>query len=252
MRSLIIVVLISTILLFACSGKDKISVDKDPPYPPELIPHLGDLGDPNTNFDDENNGIDAYPDDDWIRISWNHFLDSDLDYVRIFRFDEFNPEPVMVDSISSNNDYYLDSKNRLSTYIRYSYFIEVVDNAGNTALSDTVSYKLLSKVNLTEPGVGNYVAPDSVKFKWTASGFASQYRLLVFDENHDFLWQKNMPVATEGDFFEAIWANDQTPQYTGQIFWRVDAFNYDNELDMNIGSESNEWIAHLSPILKKR
>ncbi len=250
--------IVCMIFLFACAGKDKITVDKTPPAPPILTPHLGDLGDPaietyqNLIPTDENNGIDAVPDGDWLRISWSHLLDTDLDYIKIFRFDDSPNDPIhltaLIDSIQYNpsEDFYIDSNAALQTNIRYSYYIEAVDNAGNSALSDTVSYSLLSKQILTYPQINSNVNPNNVAFGWQKSGFVSKFRLLVFNENHDYLWQNDIQVTTEGDFFEVVWPNNPPQQYTGKIYWRVDAFDWDSELNMLIGSESNESIAYLS------
>jgi hypothetical protein len=260
LKNLLIISLICLTCLIACSGKDKISIDNTPPIPPILIPHLGDLGDPAVEYNgqtmypnDDNNGIDAVPDGDWIRVSWEHFLDTDLDYVKIFRFDDSPNDPVhiasVIDSVQYDptKDYYIDSKIPLQTNIRYSYFIEVIDKAGNSALSDTVSYSLLSKQILTGPPDNSIVSPSNVTFSWQKSGIVSKFRLLVFDENHIYLWQKDVQVTTEGDFFDAVWPNNPPQQYTGQlVYWRVDALEWDSELNMFIGSESNERVLYLS------
>jgi len=260
LKNITLLMLICLICLIACSGKDKITNDNNPPIPPILIPHLGDLGDAAVTYNgltffpnDDNNGIDAFPDGDWIRVSWEHFLDSDLDYVKIYRFDDSPGDPVhlvsLVDSVryDPTQDYYMDSKTPLQTNIRYSYYIEVVDKSGNTALSDTVSYGLLSKQVLTNPGNNDIVSPSNVTFSWQKSGSVSKFRLLVFDENHSYLWQKDVQVTNEGDFFEAVWPNNPPQQYTGQfIYWRVDALEWDSELNTFIGSESNERVLYLS------
>ena len=254
---MIITLLICTVLLLSCSGKDKLTVDKDPPAAPILLPHLGDLGDITDNtmhWNDDNNGIDAVPDDNWLRISWDHLLDSDLDYIKIFRFDEFNPVPALIDTMQYDpgKDYFLDSKTSLSTNVRYSYYIEVVDNAGNSAQSDTVSYSLLSKQILVSPGIDETVNPSNVSFQWQKSGNVSWFRLLVFtnpedvDEERQYLWSQDVQVDTEVDFFEVIWPNNPPQQYTGKISWRVDAFDWDSELQIFIGSESNERPAYLA------
>lgn len=257
MRNLILCVL-CFIALFACSGHDKITVDDTPPITPELIPHIGDLWDPaNPDYQniiptDDNNGIDAVPDGDWIKISWNHFLDTDIDYVKIYRFDN-NPNDVihpttMIDSIQYDplKDYYIDSKAPLQTNIHYSYFIKVVDEAGNSSTSNTVTYSLLSKQILVSPQINSVVNPTNVSFNWQKSGIVTKYRILVFDENHENLWAQDVPVTDEGDYFNAIWPN-YPQQYTGSyIYWRVDAFEWDSDLGIFIGSESNENIVYLS------
>jgi hypothetical protein len=261
MSRLLLFFLILMIILTACSGKDKITVDNIPPIPPILIPHLGDLGDPppypvyngqTIIPDDENNGIDAVPDGDWIKVSWEHFLDTDLDYVKIYRFDD-NPndivhEVTLVDSIGSDNEYYIDSRSDLSTNVRYSYYIEVLDNSGNSAFSDTVSYALISKQLLISPSNGAYQTPNNITFEWQRSGDLSIIRVLVFGEDHEYLWSSDIDVSFEDDVMTLNMPTNwqQSLGYTGDyIYWRVDAFEWDNELQIYVGSESNERILYL-------
>ncbi len=245
---------VCSLVLFACSGKDKLTIDKIPPIRPILIPHLGDWGDGPVEYNgqtvyltDENNGIDALPDGNWIRVSWEHFLDTDLDYVKIYRFDEFNPTPVLIDSISSNNEYYSDSRSQLSTHTRFYYFIEVVDNSGNSAISDTVSYCLLSKQIPIAPANGSLANPSNITFEWQKSGEIDKFRILVLDEDRFYLWHRDIPVATEGDFFDTQLPANLLQNYTGDfIYWRIDAFRWDSELEFYIGSESYEQIIYLN------
>jgi hypothetical protein len=256
MRLLILCCLAIILLAAGCSGNDKITVDTIPPIPPILVPHLGDLGDAQVSYNgqmitlnDENNGIDAVPDGDWIKVSWEHFLDTDLDYVKIFRYDEINADPVLVDSISAANEYYVDSRSQLSTHVRYSYFIEVVDNNGNSAVSDTVSYALLSKQLLVSPANNEYIDSNNITFVWQRSGFISKVRVLVFDENQQYLWHRDIDVANEEDEMTTSMPSNwqQSLEYTGNhIYWRVDAFEWDNELQFFIGSESYLRILYLN------
>lgn len=254
MKKIFWLITICSIVLFACSGKDNLTIDKIPPIRPILIPHLGDWGDEPVEYNeqtvyltDENNGIDALPDGNWIRVSWEHFLDTDLDYVKIFRYDEFNPTPVLIDSISSNNEYYPDSRSQLSTHTRFSYFIEIVDNSGNSAISDTVSYSLLSKQIPIAPLNEAYADPDSIKFEWQKSGEIDKFRILVLDENRFYMWHRDIPVATEGDFFDTLLPANLLVNYTGDfIYWRIDAFRWDSELEFYIGSESYEQTLYLN------
>jgi hypothetical protein len=249
MKYYIIVLLIAIVFLLSCSGKDKITIDKIKPHSPKLIPHLGDLGDGymfNDSqypiLDDDNNGIDAVPDGNGIRISWEHFLDSDLDFYKVYRFDENNIMPVLIDTRSvDDNDYYIDNSNDVITHIKYSYTIEVFDKAGNSTLSDTVSYKLLDKPIFSEPVNNAVMNPNGIVFKWNASGFVSKYRLLLFNDNHEYLWKYDMDVAFEGDSFEVTGPSNLSQLNPGSsIFWRVDAFEWDSDLGFFIGSESYE------------
>jgi hypothetical protein len=247
MRNLLSLLALTLLLLFACTGKEYITKDKTPPAKPHMIEHLGDLGDPSRlidgqlyTADDENNGIDAYPDGDWFRISWDHLTDTDLDYIKIYRFDEFDSIPLPIDSISYNNDYYLDSSDSLITDRRYWYFIKVYDQSNNSAVSDTVGYKLLSKQILVAPGPGDFVDPSNITLEWQRSGTVSMFRVLVFDDSTRYIWHKDISVSFEENFFSQALPTNLFVGYNQEsIYWRVDAFDWDSVLGIQIGSESN-------------
>ena len=238
--------------LIGCAGEDSLGKDKVPPTAPTLIPHLGDTGDPAVSYNgqsvylnDENNGIDTVPDGDWIKISWMPFIDNDLSHLKIFRYDEFNTESVLIDSISSSNTQYVDNSS-LTVQTRYSYFIELVDFTGNSTLSDTVSYALLSKVNLVSPEAGSTVQANNVTFQWYRSGFASKYRVIVFNQNYEYVWHQDLDVAFEEDLLSMRFPVNLGQDYVGQTMrWRVDALEMDNELGVYIGSESYERTMHV-------
>lgn len=245
--------LLSLVLfIFSCSGTDKPEEDTTPPFPPTMIPHLGDTGDPPTNYygqqtilTDDNNGIDTVPDGNWVRISWKPFLDQDLNLVRIWRFDEFNTTPVQIDSIAPNQSYYLDSKQQLPERIWYSYFIDIVDFAGNSARSDTVSYALLAKPVLLDPPNGATISPIGARVYWNSSGFASSYRLVLFDSNHNYVWHQDLFTALEDELFIDIPVN-LLMQYSGQgMYWRIDSFDWDEERQQYMGAESLERIFYV-------
>jgi len=84
----LLVALIMLVLLCSCAGNDPTEKDKIPPTTPKLITHLGDTGDdPITidgalvNLNDDNNGIDAVSDGNWIKVPWEKFVDNDLSHV---------------------------------------------------------------------------------------------------------------------------------------------------------------------------
>jgi len=245
-------ILVLTVLLISCSGTDKPEEDTTPPFPPTMIPHLGDVGDPPTNYygqsaiiTDDNNGIDAVADGNWIRIAWRPFIDEDLNLVRIWRFDEFNTTPVQIDSIAPTNDYYLDSRDQLPERIWYSYFIDIVDFAGNTARSDTVSYALLAKPVLLDPPNGATISPVGARVYWNSSGFASIYRLVLFDSNHNYLWHQDLPTAMEEQLFMDIPVNLLSGHSGEGIYWRIDSFDWDEERQQYLGAESLERIFYI-------
>ena len=247
-----IAMLMLTLMLISCSGTDKPEEDTTPPFPPTMVPHLGDVGDPPTTYygqsaiiTDENNGIDAVADGNWIRIAWKPFIDEDLNLVRIWRFDEFNTTPVQIDSIAPNNDYYLDSREQMPERIWYSYFIDIVDFAGNTARSDTVSYALLAKPVLLDPPNGATISPVGARVYWNSSGFASIYRLVLFDSNHNYLWHQDLPTAMEEQLFMDIPVNLLSGHSGEGIYWRIDSFDWDEERQQYLGAESLERIFYI-------
>jgi hypothetical protein len=238
------------LVTLGCSGKELVTEDKIPPTKPGLIAHLGDTGDyPDSVYyngawvllTDDTNGIDAIPDVDGIRITWDHFLDLDLDYVDIWRFNDFS-DPRVIATIPSTQESYTDTKNVTmngdSLYYRYSYYIEVFDRAGNSTKSDTVSYRLIEKQIPVTPGNGATISTmTGLHFVYGRSGNITKFRVLLFDDFHDLIWSQNV----EGE--------EQTTysiSYTGPVFtnktllWRVDAFEWDSSLNMYIGSESHE------------
>jgi len=231
--------------MLSCSGEESITKDKTPPLKPKMIKHLGDIPDTiHVNnqviyLTDENNGIDAVSDGNWIMLRWGHLLDSDLEIAKIYRFDEFDPIPVLVNSVSPVVDSLVDSSPDISTYKRYSYYMEVFDRAGNKTLSDTVSYKLISKQILDEPLPEATLDPNNITFKWLRSGEVDKFRLLVLDENEKYLWHFDYDVSFEDIPYEVNLPIGLLQNYSGDfIWWRVDAFKWDFDLNMFVGSES--------------
>lgn len=248
-KSLIFISLLGLALLFSCSGTDKHDVDTTPPYPPTMIPHLGDPGDAPTTYygqptvlTDENNGIDTVPEGDWIRISWKPFLDEDLNLIRVWRFDELNQTPVKLDSLPPNKKEYLDSS-LLTERLWYSYFIDIVDFAGNYSTSDTVSYAILPKPMLLDPPNNGTVSRTQAVARWSNSGFATSFRFMLFDSNHNYKWHQDYFTALEDQLFVTI---PVTEIQSGQsYYWRVDAFDWDEERQQYLGAESMERVFHV-------
>jgi hypothetical protein len=247
-RKLLVVgsLFMAMLLLFSCSGKQTLEGDKTPPQKPDLIEHLGDAGDNDVMFEgelitltDENNGIDAVPESDWFRISWKPLLDSDIDFLRIFRYNESDvPEPMEVDSLSYNSvlTHYIDSnwQNYSSSVLNktWYYFIEAIDTSGNSSVSDTVSYTLLPKVSQIYPPQNAIIDnSDNLYFKWQVNQ-SLHYRILLFDELHNLLWNNDLYVTeTYDDSLKYLGPSLSNAGY----FWRIDSFD-----GSNAGSESKE------------
>jgi len=222
-----------------------IVMDTIPPNKPELVPHIGDTGDIilgnldtlnfyNTyNVDFENNGMDAVMEGDWIKTQWFPLEDSDIDYLKIFRFNEidYNLDPLnfvqIIDTVDYDDQiYYVDSSSMLTDKINF-YFIEAFDNAGNSTLSDTTGYKLIDKPILISP-VDYSIYEDiyDVTFEWLPSANAIQYRLLVFNENRELIWQ-NTPLNI-GYF--SVQYNGPPVTAGSVLIWRVDSFGSNSEI----------------------
>ncbi len=252
-RYLLILLLGLSLLLFSCAGEDENEEDTVPPVAPVLVPHLGDTGDPPVLYEgqtvfinDDNNGIDTVPDGDWIRVSWDPFKDTDLSHVLVYRYDVFEEEPVKIDSISASNQYFLDTDSDLTERVWYSYFIDLVDTSGNTTRSDTVSYALLSKSILLEPADSETISPLGAEFKWNRSGSASRFRLILFDENYNYVWHQDIVVSTEPDPLEVLVPVNVLNEHSGQTLrWRVDSFDWDETTLADMGSESFERTVHI-------
>lgn len=252
LRSVIIAALCGLILILgltACSGEDNPDMDTTPPVAPTLIPHLGDVGDNLPGgivLTEENNGIDTVPDGNWIRIMWAPFVDTDLSHVKIYRYDSINTEPVVIDSIIANRSSYLDSRQQLQERLVYSYFIDLVDTSGNSARSDTVSYGLLAKSLLIGPENNATVFPGQIRFQFNRSGFVSSCRVIVMDENYDYVWHQNLDISAEEDPLEFVFPVNLAQQYQGRsLRWRIDTFDWSADMQGFMGSESFERVMHI-------
>ncbi len=259
----IIFIFVPILLLLSCTGKESLGVDTDAPNKPELVSHLGDTGDIqsyqgntdtlnfyNTNdLDFENNGIDAIMDGNWIKTQWHRLQDSDIDFLKIYRFswqDYLNDTldfVQIIDTVDYDNEIkYVDKTPMIDK--DYFYFIEAFDEAGNSTTSDTTGYKLIYKPILTSPSIDeSFQSIYQVTFEWQADSNVNQYRLLVFNEERELIWRKT-PLDT-GYFSEQY---DGPPVESGTtLIWRVDAFGLsseiyieDNYYIVNTGAESIE------------
>jgi len=255
-NALIIIGLVVLLHLSSCSGDDPLDTDTIAPTSPDLISHLGDVGDPPMIIDgqpveitDDNNGIDADPVGDWIDITWEPFIDTDLSHVNIFRFSETDPLPVVLDSIPASSDRYQDQDPNLVEREWYSYYMELYDSSGNYSVSDTVSYGLMAKSNLYTPEDGAYVSPVGLKLKWNrGDSYATRFRILVWiEDTHQLKWSTDYYLATEDDPLEVPFPNLTPPIPSGTVLrWRVDAFDDSSIHSSSMGSESHERLFTLT------
>lgn len=247
MRNTFILIL-ALVILGGCSGKDDPDVDKIPPVAPVMIPHLGDTGDDPVIYNgieivlnDENNGIDTVPEGNMMRIPWEPFQDTDLSHLKVFRFSDIEPEPIAIDSVRADRHHYLD-QGPLVERVFYSYYIELFDSSGNSAVSDTVSYALLPKSSLISPPNNHYGSTEGLRFTFRrADDRAGRYRVLLFGEDSQLIWHTD--IENIGDIEMSVAFPHQAyniPAGT-RLRWRVDYFDWDDANQIFMGSESNEW-----------
>jgi len=255
-----IFIIIIPIILVNCSGKETFGIDTTPPAIVSLITHLGDTGDQiyvgSVLVNDENNGIDTVPGNNWIRIQWRTVQDPDLDYIKIFRFGDYSQE-TFVDSLSRsqvNLNQYLDSSLHLVNPVGQSwfYYVKGFDIHGNFSVSDTVSYKLLSKPILLTPADFAQVHPDSLSFQWLKTNDALHYRVLVFDTDNNYIWHEDYHIDEYSEDILLLEYRGPNLSLYDMIIWRVDTLDdiiYDIDphgISMS-GAESLERIVNISP-----
>ncbi len=260
---------IITVLLVAlgCAGQDEQNKDKIPPTKPVLHHHIGDLGDVESitqlpiegvdgnDINDFNNGIDALhgPNND-IRLQWDHLVDNDLDFVNIYRY-SFYDEVELINTITPSVDEFIDRN--LTTYRKYSYYLEVFDVAGNSTMSDTVSYKLYNKAQLVSP-VNETTSNNlsELSFRWNEAGVSETvdfYRVVLYRDvsndnysEYEIVWSYDEAVTDQENFeinYSALGGDLSIPN--GTYYWRVDAFTYNSETNAYFGSESVEYRLYI-------
>jgi hypothetical protein len=246
-------IVLALVLLSSCAGEDDPNVDTTPPSQPVLIPHLGDPGDDPIYIDDvwveltdDNNGIDTVSEGQMMRIMWEPLIDNDLSHIKIYRFSDIEADSVEIDEIQANQNSYLD-QGPLVERIWYSYFVELFDSSGNSTVSDTVSYALLAKPYLISPANGEFVDITELDFVWNrADDRTGFYRVLVWNEEHRLLWSGELDLANEEDPLSLpfpIIIDEEDPIQPGDALrWRVDYFDWDEQHQMYMGSESPERI----------
>ncbi len=244
MKKIIIFIFVSLVLFFACEVDQEEPGDTTPPSKVHLIPHLGDAGD-TILLTDDNNGIDAEYGSDVhnnIRIQWDETklaMDGDISCIEIYRFCEGQNdtakciENILFDESSAKC---VDTFHDLSddeTVIQkdWSYFIIPYDNAGNSTVSDTVTYQLIGTPGLQEPANNStFSITDTVNFDWQPYGGYS-FRILFFDEDGSLVFADD----TYSDDEYSLSVLEFNPQLDTPYKWRIDAFGF-----VNSGSESEE------------
>ena len=280
MKKMMIYLLIVVLLvILSCAGTTDPEADEETAFIADLIEHTGDTGDilknshgiitdtlncyygsDSTYYELENNGIDAYHEGDWILVPWRHVSDPKTVALELFRFSYMDYQNNVEDYISSvafipfNNftkDHYIDTFDDEEEAVdnTWFYFLKTTNADGNTALSDTVGYHLISKPILQTPAnQAGFTPSDSLIFEWDQNTTSSlvKNRLLIFDENYHLIWFYNLLSNEEPVInFDELSGFELEP---GNYIWRVDGIiEWVDELyidgkQMNIysGSESME------------
>lgn len=256
-RVFILLILTLPLIFVNCSGKESLGIDTTPPEEVILIPHLGDTGDDilinDVPLNDSNNGLDAVPDNYGIRIQWRPVDDLKLDYIKIFRYGDYSPLSA-VDSLSRSE---VDRMEYLDSGLHHLnpagqtwyYYVKGYSQHGFYSVSDTVSYGLLQKTTLMSPPANSQICltDDDLTFQWWRTDDAIQFRLLIFDENNDYIWHHDYYIDEETE--DVMTADYMGPDLTGYdtIIWRVDTMdNFVDEISMS-GAESFERHLYLCP-----
>lgn len=140
-------------MLLSSCGKNSDVDDVDPPAPPEMIVK-------SVEFAQNETGVDAVPDGDWIFFEWEPNNEEDLEGYEVWRRPEADSLQVyqLIDILSltqmSNADEpdYFDRTADVAPDPNtgeargFYYYVTAYDGSGNiSASSDTVYYKLLRK-----------------------------------------------------------------------------------------------------------
>ncbi len=252
-KFMIIILLGLLVIMTGCSGEEAVGIDKTPPSKPNIFSHIGDTGDgwvavptltDSIFVNDQNNGIDAVPTGNKIRIHWDHMLDKDLKLIRIFRF-ALGYQPVKIDSIAPNNEEYEDELSNIGDLpaleTMWHYYIQAVDHAGNKTTSDTVSYRLIEKASLIYPQDNAQLMNSNITFSWYKLRDVEKFRLIIFDSYQQYVWHRDLDVALEENIIELNY-NGENSLPSGTYYWRVDAFRdrIDGGTLFYSGSESSE------------
>ena len=180
-------------LLWGC-GKEKVALDLTPPETPQFVARSAD-----TALVEQ--GIDAVPEGDYIKIVWQAVYDEDMGGYRIYRQreDSILTLPRLIADLpiqelgGQATPTYLDMADSIlapdlnsGLSLGFYYWVSAYDQAGNeSALSSPVYYKLIPKAEPNNPAPPG----DSLVMTWGYSqsqGFQTAYfviRLFTGTEN---------------------------------------------------------------------
>lgn len=238
---------ILALLIFGCE-KGLTRGDTTPPAPPVLLPH------PPDSLASEH-GIDAVPENDYIRLEWLPNEEEDLAGYEIYRATwpdttDFKLIRILgkeqVQTIIDGDTTYnywddtavADSSELFFTKFRYA--MKAYDEADNKSnLSEAVDYGLLEKIILYQPH--DTVNTPVPTFKWDDPNLSSTgYILKVYDLNlAEMIWISGTIIAHKDSIqYNADQKATQDSLIADhQYKWRIDAIGP----DYTFGSES-KWM----------
>ncbi len=202
------------------SNKDTVAPD-----PPVVLP-----ASECTSADEQ--GIDAVPDRDRIRLEWWVGSEEDLAGYEIYRHREGEAVDslvavLLIEEISGEVAFYEDED--VALQMRYFYTIKAFDEANNAStVSDTLTYMLLSKLMPDQPrGDITDRIPEFV-FQWGDDPLPIvSYVIKVTDVMGTYLWISDLFIAQEYDTPVHIVYNvdgraNSDSLESAVYFWRVD------------------------------
>lgn len=204
-------------------GSDR---DTIPPAPPVALPSSEPIS-------SDEQGIDAVPEWDWIRLEWWVGPEEDLAGYEIYRRreDEAVDSLIVVlpiEEISGDVAFYEDDG--IDLHVRYFYTIKAFDEADNiSTVSDTLTYMLLSKLRPDQPrGETDDRMPEFV-FHWGDDPSAIlHYVVKVTDATGTtYLWISDLVLpegyGKPGQIVYNVDGNATSDSLASGVYrWRVD------------------------------
>ena len=185
-------------------------------------------------------GIDAVPESDAIRLEWIPNSTDYIEYYGLYRSIDRSQGYNLISEVAAGSDSYIDDDVLL--HRRYYYYIVAVSDDGLwSEASDTLSYQLIHKpVGLDPNGVTSEGTPN---FSWRDPNNAAAYVVRLKDEaSGDYIWIREVPSSYSGDRESVLFNDDgratiQTLLPSTDYRWRVDVIGPEEAS----GSES-QWI----------
>ena len=225
----LVILLLAFPVIFISLHCNKKATEPEPtkPNPPEFVLKSLDGAENET-------GIDAIPDGNGIALEWYPADQNIVEWIKIYKQSQNNPEFSFLASVESQDSMYVDYDINLET--RYYYFLKSVDKTKVESLpSDTVAYKLL-------PKAGNLSHTDHPipTFSWQYPYLSPVGYLVRLEDNQsaEIIW-----ISSEIQSYELITmvvynfdgrAKLDTLTSGRQYRWRVDVLGS----DLFSGSES--------------